>query len=60
VISVVNVTSEAEPEAMTAAEDDDPTGWKTVRRFIGMWKDAPARSSISLSEDHHRLLYKRD
>jgi len=55
----VNVIIEAEPEATTAAEDDDPTGWKTAREFIGMWKDAPARSSASLSEDHDRLLYKR-
>lgn len=50
---------EADPEAMTAAEGDDPTGWKTAREFIGMWKGAPARSSTSLSEDHDRILYER-
>ena len=49
---------EAEPEAVSATEDDDPTGWKTARQFIGMWKDAPARSSASLSEDHDRVVYR--
>ncbi len=55
----VNVIIEAEPEAVEAAEGDDPTGWRTAREFIGMWKDAPARSSASLSEGHDRILYKR-
>ncbi len=55
----VSVTIEAEPEARAAAEDDDPTGWKTAEKFIGMWKDAPARSSTSLSKDHDRILYKQ-
>jgi predicted DNA-binding antitoxin AbrB/MazE fold protein len=54
----VNVIIEAEPDATVAAEDDDPTGWKAAEQFIGMWKDAPARSSASLSEDHDRILYK--
>jgi predicted DNA-binding antitoxin AbrB/MazE fold protein len=57
--SKVHVTIEAEPEAASAIEDDDPTGWKAARRFIGMWKDAPARSSTSLSEDHDQVLYRR-
>jgi len=56
--SKVHVIIEAEPEAVSAAEDDDPTGWKTARQFIGMWKDAPARSSASLSEDHDRVVYR--
>jgi predicted DNA-binding antitoxin AbrB/MazE fold protein len=55
----VHVIIEADAEATTTREDDDPTGWKTAREFIGMWKDAPARSSASLSEDHDRVLYKR-
>ena len=55
----VNVIIEAAPEATTAADDDDPTGWRTAERFIGMWKDAPARSRASLSEDHDRILYRR-
>jgi len=55
----VHVIIEADAEATTALEDDDPTGWKAARQFIGMWKDAPARSSASLSEDHDRVIYKR-
>ena len=35
-------------------EDDDPTGWKTARRFIGLWKDAPADD---LAENHDAYLY---
>jgi predicted DNA-binding antitoxin AbrB/MazE fold protein len=41
------------------ATDDDPTGWKTAERFIGLWKDAPRRSERSLSEDHDEVLYRR-
>lgn len=40
-------------------DDDDPTGWKAAEAFIGMWKDAPKRSSASVSEDHDAVLYKR-
>ena len=54
----VNVIIEAAPEA-TTADDDDPTGWKVAEEFIGMWKDAPRRSSASLSEEHDRTLYTR-
>ena len=57
--SKVHLTIEAEPEAASAVEDGDPTGWKAARQFIGMWKDAPARSSDSLSEDHDRVIYRR-
>ena len=55
--SKVHVIIEAAPEAASAV-DDDPTGWKAARQFIGMWKDAPARSSASLSEDHDRVVYR--
>ena len=54
----VHVTIESQSEPVTA-EDDDPTGWKTARRFIGMWKDAPGRGASSLSEDHDDILYER-
>jgi predicted DNA-binding antitoxin AbrB/MazE fold protein len=57
--SKVHVTIEAEPEVTSALVDDDPTGWKAAREFIGMWRDAPARSSASLSEDHDRVIYRR-
>jgi predicted DNA-binding antitoxin AbrB/MazE fold protein len=53
----VHVTIEAKAEELP--DPDDPTGWKAAREFIGMWKDAPARSSTSLSEDHDRALYRR-
>ena len=57
--SKVHVIIEAEPELASTFEDDDPTGWKAARQFIGMWKDAPARSSTSLSENHDRVIYRR-
>ena len=56
--SKVNVIIETEPEAASAVEDDDATGRKAARQFIGMWKDAPARSSTSLSQDHDRVIYR--
>jgi predicted DNA-binding antitoxin AbrB/MazE fold protein len=34
--SKVHVIIEAEPEAASAIEDDDPAGWKAARQFIGM------------------------
>jgi predicted DNA-binding antitoxin AbrB/MazE fold protein len=55
----VHLIIEADAEAMTVVEDDDPTGWKAARQFIGMWKEAPARSSATLSEDHDRVIYQR-
>jgi hypothetical protein len=57
--SEVQVIIEAGPAVASAAGDDDPTGWKAARSFIGMWKDAPARSSTSLSEDHDRVIHRR-
>lgn len=55
----VNVIIEAALEATIVAETDDPTGWKAAEEFIGMWKDAHPRSSVSLSEEHDRALYTR-
>jgi predicted DNA-binding antitoxin AbrB/MazE fold protein len=55
----VHVIIEADAEEAMTGADDDPTGWKAARQFIGMWRDAPARSSTSLSEDHDRVVYKR-
>jgi len=53
--------AEAEVTIPTPVESDsdDPTGWKAAERFIGLWKDAPARSSTSLSEDHDQSIYRR-
>lgn len=41
---------------MEARADDpgDPTGWVTMRRFIGLWQDAPADD---LAEKHDEYLY---
>lgn len=41
--------------ASNPTEDDDPTGWKTMREFIGMWKDAPEGEPIA--RDHDKYLY---
>jgi predicted DNA-binding antitoxin AbrB/MazE fold protein len=38
-----------------AQDDDDPTGWKTAREFIGMWKDAP--EGVPIARDHDKYLY---
>jgi predicted DNA-binding antitoxin AbrB/MazE fold protein len=35
------------------AQDDDPTGWKTIRRLIGIIKDAPP----DLAENHDKYPY---
>jgi len=50
---VLRIEPETEQEA---AEDDDPTGWKTAERFIGLWTDAPADD---LAENHDAYLYDR-
>ena len=59
----VQLEEKTEVEVLIPAEsrpdDDDPTGWKAAREFIGMWKDAPPRSSTSLSEDHDQALHRR-
>jgi hypothetical protein len=57
--ATVNVTIEAAPEVTVAADGDDPTGWKAAEEFIGMWRDAPRRSSGAVSEEHDRVLYGR-
>ena len=52
----VRLVIEADADAPPPAEDDDPTGWKTARRFIGMWKGAPKGEHIA--RDHDKYLYK--
>jgi predicted DNA-binding antitoxin AbrB/MazE fold protein len=42
------------PEA--AAEDDDPTGWKAMREFIGLAKDADTTTAFV---DHDAIAYRR-
>ena len=36
--------------------DDDPTGWKAMREFIGLAKDAGASTA---SVDHDAIIYRR-
>jgi hypothetical protein len=48
------MTIEVREEPETANED--PTGWKTARRFIGLWKGAPKGEPIAREHDKH--LYK--
>ena len=48
----VNVIIEAGLEA-TAAEDDDPTGWKAIDALRGMVKGAPA----DMAENHDKYIY---
>ena len=37
-------------------DDDDPTGWKAMRAFIGLAKDAGASTA---SVDHDAIIYRR-
>jgi predicted DNA-binding antitoxin AbrB/MazE fold protein len=49
----VHVTIEA--EEAPAAKDDDPTGWKAAREFIGMWKGGTPGENVG--EEHDKYLY---
>lgn len=40
-----------------ARDDDDPTGWKAAREFIGMWKDGTPGESVG--EEHDKYIYGR-
>ena len=40
-------------EPVPAVDDDDPTGWKTIDRLIGIIKDAPP----DMAENHDKYLY---
>lgn len=41
--------------ASNAADDDDPTGWKTAQELIGCIEDAPP----DMAENHDFYLYGR-
>ena len=43
-------------EEPALAATDDPTGWKTAERFIGLWKGAPENEPIAREHDKH--IYK--
>ena len=54
----VHVTIEAKAEEAPAAkDDDDPTGWKAAREFIGMWKGGTPGENIG--EEHDKYIYGR-
>jgi predicted DNA-binding antitoxin AbrB/MazE fold protein len=44
------------PLPAPAADDDDPTGWKTARELIGCIKDGPEDAA----ENHDKYLYGSD
>jgi hypothetical protein len=50
----VHLTIEVQEEPATT--DEDPTGWKTARRFIGLWKGASKGEPVAREHDKH--LYK--
>ncbi len=49
----VHVIIEAEAESASAAEADDPTGWKAIDALRGIVKDAPR----DMAENHDKYLY---
>ena len=53
----VHVTIQAEVDQTPAAKDDDPTGWKTAREFIGMWKGGTPGENVG--EEHDKYIYGR-
>jgi predicted DNA-binding antitoxin AbrB/MazE fold protein len=40
----------------TSDDDDDPTGWKAARKFIGFIKDEP--EGVPVARDHDKYLDK--
>ena len=52
----VHVTIEAKAEE-APSDDDDPTGWKAAREFIGMWRDGIPGENVG--EEHDKYLYGR-
>jgi hypothetical protein len=50
------VAASASPPLERYSSDDDPTGWKAMREFIGLAKDAGASTA---SVDHDAIIYRR-
>lgn len=44
--------------AEAAAEDDDPTGWKTARELIGCIQEELVADDVAVNPDRH--VYRRD
>jgi len=53
----VRVTIEAKLEEAPERGDDDPTGWKAAREFIGMWNGGTPGENVG--EEHDQHLYGR-
>ncbi len=54
----VHVTVQADAEETAAAkDDDDPTGWKAARAFIGMWEGGTPGENVG--EEHDKYIYGR-
>ena len=54
----VHVTIQAEADQTPAAkDDDDATGWKAAREFIGMWKGGTPGENVG--EEHDKYIYGR-
>jgi predicted DNA-binding antitoxin AbrB/MazE fold protein len=54
----VHVTIQAAADQTPAAkDDDDPTGWKAAREFIGMWKGGTPDENVG--EEHDKYIYGR-
>jgi len=51
----VNVTIETPQQE--PVEEDDPTGWKAAREFIGMWKGGTPGENVG--EEHDKYIYGR-
>jgi hypothetical protein len=52
----VGIQAEADPTP-AAKDDDDPTGWKAAREFIGMWKGGTLGESVG--QEHDKYIYGR-
>ncbi len=52
----VRVIIQSDEEEPPAVGDDDPTGWKVAREFIGCISDAPE----DVAEHHDKYLYGRE
>jgi predicted DNA-binding antitoxin AbrB/MazE fold protein len=54
----VHVTIQADADQTPAAkDDDDPTGWKAAREFIGMWNGGTPGENVG--EEHDKYIYGR-
>jgi hypothetical protein len=57
----VNLKDKTEVEVLIPSEpaqdDDDPTGWKAAREFIGMWKGGTPGENVG--EEHDKYIRRK-